>query len=571
MAVAFSRPPETAMVGMFTSTTNGNVKTYAGGLSVGVGVWQFLAAGVYEEHADYKTVFAFSKLNGPIISFGFAEVDGLVGGFGYNSSLRLPSISERDDAWFKSEKDSIWLAAGLGVKAFQMLDVQAVVCIDLSPNPKVGIYAEAIATLPKGVLCPKQGMQTGRQLCIGVLPPSLGPRRRLGVFCRRLPFPAFRVPSHYPQDLRRLGITWSYDEEVSITGEAYFAITSQAVMGGGRLDLLSQSGHTRASFSAYADFLIFYEPFQFQAGIGVRVSASTRIGWGWLSKATWTLTARPSPGPPICTFGSSASASKFGPSREDKDPLDWGRFYTLVKQCQSWEKARNLPEHLVSLVAGRCSNDSKQELARPPKKGEKLPPPDSWLVRAAMFEFEVLARFPLREVKYNGRDVDEGVKARVGNVYALPMKRGNMFERADMTIKIWDERQGIDAEFGLEAVVKRVPGALWNRCKPGCFLAPFRSQLMYLDETVDSQLAWLTRKQTTPTNPCSTPTPRSNTVMGVRLKPVKSHDSPEKVPTINMKKTFNSLQRWWRGFQVSEGGVRQGNGDGVGSRSGDSS
>lgn len=39
---------------------------------------------------------------------------------------------------------------GLGFKAFQMLEVQAAVCIDLSPNPKIGIFAKVVASLPKG-------------------------------------------------------------------------------------------------------------------------------------------------------------------------------------------------------------------------------------------------------------------------------------------------------------------------------------------------------------------------------------------------------------------------------------
>lgn len=143
MAVAFSRPP-TTLAGMFAREVSGNAKTYSGGLTIGFGVWQFLAAGVYEEHDDFKSVFVFAKLNGPIISFGFAEVNGLVGGFGYNSSLRWPASSAEvasfpfvdinrgstepaadvttqfaaltstkgDKAWFKSQKDSVWLAAG---------------------------------------------------------------------------------------------------------------------------------------------------------------------------------------------------------------------------------------------------------------------------------------------------------------------------------------------------------------------------------------------------------------------------------------------------------------------------
>ena len=142
MAVAFSRPPAT-LAGMFVHKDLGGGRSqYMGGLAIGVGVWEFLAAGVYEEYAGWNSIFVFAKLNGPLISFGFAEVNGIVGGFGYNSAIRMPAVTEVTDfpfvqintnkreaasniidqfkeltntgekGWFKAAKDSYWLAAG---------------------------------------------------------------------------------------------------------------------------------------------------------------------------------------------------------------------------------------------------------------------------------------------------------------------------------------------------------------------------------------------------------------------------------------------------------------------------
>lgn len=141
IAVAFSRRPAT-LAGMFLHEDLGNdLSRYMGGLAVGVGVWGFLATGVYEEKDGYNSVFVFAKLNGPLISFGFAEVNGIVGGFGYNSSIRFPFETEVNDfpfvqintgkknsaghvmkqfedlrskesgGWFPSKKVSCWLAA----------------------------------------------------------------------------------------------------------------------------------------------------------------------------------------------------------------------------------------------------------------------------------------------------------------------------------------------------------------------------------------------------------------------------------------------------------------------------
>ncbi|KAK6206266.1 hypothetical protein QIS74_13685 [Colletotrichum tabaci] len=430
MALAFSRPPAT-LAGLFEREINGSISTYAGGLLVGVGEWQILAAGVYEEHDDFKTIFVLPAIS-EVNKFPFVSL---------NSGAEAPAAdviqqfaaltsAKGDNAWIKPHKDSIWLAAGLSIKAFQMLDVQAAVCIDLSPNPKIGIFAKAVASLPKGssmddsLLYLDVGMSalfdpsTGIISIRGDLTPQsfvLSRSCRLNgdfalvyflpasghngdwVFTVGGYHPAFRVPSHYPQD---------------------------AIMGGGRLDLLYQSGDTRASFSAYANFLLFYDPFQFQATVGVNVFASTRIGWGWFGKqisaelsADVDLHGPPVAGTAHLHFLFFTISVRFGPDYNDCAPLDWNQFYTLVKQSQSYGEARDQPEHLVSLLQGRCTTDSK----------EKPAPTEVWLIRAAAFEFEVMVRFPLREVRYNGRAVDEGVKARARDIYSMPMKRDSSF------------------------------------------------------------------------------------------------------------------------------------------------
>ncbi|KAI1204034.1 hypothetical protein F5X97DRAFT_282882 [Nemania serpens] len=571
MAVAFSRPP-TTLAGMFAREASGSVKTYSGGLAIGYGDLQFLAAGMYEERDDFKSVFVFAKLNGPIVSFGFAEVNGLVGGFGYNSALRWPALDEvssfpfvginrgssepaadvttqfaaltstkGDKAWFKSQKDSIWLAAGLGVKAFQMLDAQAVVCVDLSPNPKVGIFVEAIATLPKGSAEDKAFLYL--DIAIGaIFDPGAGilslrgeltPRSFLfSKACRLsggfalvyfLPdsghdgdwvftaggyHPAFKIPSHYPQDVRRVGITWLYDAEITISGEAYFAITPQAIMGGGRLDLIYQSGHTRASFSAYADLLIFYEPFQFYARVGVNVFGSARIGWRFISKdvsaeisAVVDLHGPPVAGVAHLHFWFFSISVRFGPDHQERPPLNWFEFYALVKQCATYKDAKDLPEHIVSLLQGRASTDVKQSIAPQPKKGEK-PPPELWLIRAPVFEFEIMARFPIRELKYNNKPVDEGVNAHAKDIYSTPMKRQNAFSKSELVVTIRDSAQNVDGDFRIEPIVKKVPGALWNKYDPN-------KSLLDSDTTVDN-------------------------VMGIKFKPATAHESQENLPPIRM-------------------------------------
>ena len=42
------------------------------------------------------------------------------------------------------QEGSIWLAAGLEVKAFSVLDVHAVVVVEFNPYVTLGIFAEAV-------------------------------------------------------------------------------------------------------------------------------------------------------------------------------------------------------------------------------------------------------------------------------------------------------------------------------------------------------------------------------------------------------------------------------------------
>jgi hypothetical protein len=78
------------------------VERYAGGVSVGFEAWQFTAVGAYEiilqvqgdTGNGYKSVFVYAKLNGPLFTLAFASVSGVRAGFGYNSIVRSPSMTE---------------------------------------------------------------------------------------------------------------------------------------------------------------------------------------------------------------------------------------------------------------------------------------------------------------------------------------------------------------------------------------------------------------------------------------------------------------------------------------------
>jgi len=88
--------------------------------------------------------------------------------------------------------------------------------------------------------------------------------------------PHFDPPAWYPQ-VPRLGVNWQVTPEFSIKAGLYFALTSSAVMAGGSLDAVWQSGGIRAWFSVWADFLMVFRPFHYYIDAGISLGASFDI------------------------------------------------------------------------------------------------------------------------------------------------------------------------------------------------------------------------------------------------------------------------------------------------------
>jgi hypothetical protein len=147
MSVGLENPP-TRFAGTFLKFDNLEARGFEGAITIAVGVWTAMASGMYEELKptfSTKSFFVFGMLQGPIADFGCAEINGLTGGFGYNSHLAIPSEAKevpnfpfvalntrREDApkgissqlalftgrktggtgVISAKKDSLWFAAG---------------------------------------------------------------------------------------------------------------------------------------------------------------------------------------------------------------------------------------------------------------------------------------------------------------------------------------------------------------------------------------------------------------------------------------------------------------------------
>jgi hypothetical protein len=363
MSAAFDKPPLT-IAGTIRRGNTDNTKYYAGGLIISYVPYQFMAAGFYGEVSKpgekaYTSVFVFAKLDGPLVSVGFADIKGLTGGFGYNSSARMPVIEDvvkyplvapmklesansalevlkkltdpGQGGWFSPADKTYWAAAGLKVDAFQMVSIDAVVLVQFgNGSVKLAIFAVAVADIPSAkspvklahvelgmalTVDPDYGLlKVEAQLAPGsyILAPDChltggmalvywfdGPhadKGRVGDFVFTLGgyHEAMVVPPGWPNP-PPLGISWSLGSHLSVSGQAYFAVTPKVCMAGARLHASFSMGPISAWFDAFADFLINYKPFHFIGHVSIAVGVSFKLT---SSSSTRTFQSRSAPNSP---------------------------------------------------------------------------------------------------------------------------------------------------------------------------------------------------------------------------------------------------------------------------------
>ncbi|PNP55907.1 hypothetical protein FNYG_15436 [Fusarium nygamai] len=312
-------------------------KAYFGGVAISLSTFSIAALGSYEQvpanaatgTPEYDSFFIYAMMEGLIFTMGWAEVRGLMAGFGYNSRLRLPTVEQLStfpliqgfekeggfnmnqaiksltgpDAFVTPSMGSIWLALGLVIRACEAIDMRAVATVALGPNQTdIGLIARATATLPRRAspdkalvlidlsVVGKLDLVNGELSVDGLINPTSfilnKDCRPSGGFAIRSWFgknnphsgdwvvsfggyhPMYQVPAHYPRP-QRLGISWTLSSNLRVTGNAYAAITPGAIMAGGMLQAVFSAGPLGAHFDAHADFLVNLKPLHYVADMAV--------------------------------------------------------------------------------------------------------------------------------------------------------------------------------------------------------------------------------------------------------------------------------------------------------------
>jgi hypothetical protein len=311
-------------------------------LVAALGSFTSIRTGSGTQNSLFGFAFLDHEIGGPPCFF----VTGLSAGFGYNRSVKIPTIAEvgtfpllaglndpsqvglaggglpkasdlanvlaKMDSYITPDLGEYWFAAGVQFTSFELIHSNVVAVVEVGKEFDLFVLGKSYGSFPPAgttyayveldievVLQPDQGLFKAEAILAPnsyVLDPNchltggfafyswFGSNPHAGDFVFTVGgyHPAFKPPSHYPV-VDRLGFNWPVSSEVLIKGGAYFALTPSCIMAGGSLEASYQSGNLRAWFTAYADILIYWKPFYFLADIGVDIGVSYHVHFLFVS------------------------------------------------------------------------------------------------------------------------------------------------------------------------------------------------------------------------------------------------------------------------------------------------
>jgi hypothetical protein len=485
------------------------------------------------------SMFIFACLNMPLGGPPCFFVTGLAAGFGYNSTVRTPAIEEVEDFpllavmgnpskshnpmqilkeldhWILPQRGAYWLAAGISFQSFGIINSNVLAVAEFGKEFQVLVVGLSTLQLPKEgniyayvelavqiTIKPTEGFIAAMAL---VTPNSFlldrachltggfafyiwfGNNPHAGDFVLTIGgyHPVFKVPAHYPQPIQvpRLGFNWAVSKNVTIKGEAYFALTPSCVMAGAKLDVLYHSGNLKAWLIAQADLIVYWKPFYFEASIRLTVGVSYRIKV-WFIKKTLSVELGASLnlwGPPtgglvhISLWFISFSVSFGTKKKTGLLTVDWNTFKTMLPQKENGRQAV-LPPDLIVYNAGdpvpidpdlaviqiNVNNGLLQQVDG--QNGRTL-----WIVFPDEFTFSIETTIPVTETCWNNGESEatnnqntsaSHDKKEQPEIGIRPM--GIKSVTSPLRISIHKGAETI-SEWDYEPHIRQIPEAMWGQ------------------------------------------------------------------------------------------------------------
>ena len=388
LAASLDEPGISIAGGLMKSTTT--PVEYDGMLTASIAdLGGITVVGSYARPSDaqgaYTSLFVFVALDIPLGGPPFLFVLGLGGGAGIDRELHVPDITGVETFFLVEaigdnslandpmaallqmaqlippRRGAYWIAAGLNFSTFALVSTTAVVYVALDRGVEVGVLGISRMALPTPDVA-LVSIELALKARYSSAESLLSVQAQLtdnswlfyqdcqltGGFAFFMWFakaqfvltlggyhPAFQAPDGFPS-VPRLGFHWQVSSLIVIKGEAYFALTTSCVMAGGRLEAVFDAGFVRAWFDAYADFLVSWDPFEYDIDVGISVGVSLTVTICFIGCATISATVSIGAslsisGPPFhgtvsVQYWVASVTIPFGGAPAPPSPLSWGDF-----------------------------------------------------------------------------------------------------------------------------------------------------------------------------------------------------------------------------------------------------
>ncbi|KAF3909764.1 hypothetical protein AA313_de0210266 [Arthrobotrys entomopaga] len=429
-----------------------------GGASLKLKVYSFIAIGRYANTSNFTSVFVYAQANGPFMNIGqdgeywvLAGVDALICqtvgltaavlvSIGPSVILNIFGCATMQMPRLVSEKDC-YLRVQLGFNA----------TIDFAG----GTFSLVSALAPNSfILNSSCQLSGGFAMCVW-----WDPSEHAGdwVFSAGGYHPSYIPPTWYPVP-DRIQVSWNVSSIISITGQAYFAITPQAAMAGCSIHAALQDGRLSASLDAYANFFINYKPFYFTGALGVAIDIYFQLQVFWWTKqihlgctVDLTIAGPPFHGTAIVHVWFASFTVRFGDEgNTGVEKINLEDFCQLLLGQTGSSDTKGY--HSITLESGRDDSSAKQ-----PDKDGSL-----GTVRAGALIFRVQSIFAISTLTMKSA---EPVVSSYP-IFSKPMQlqQGEAMD-SNLLVDIVPDRGSLSKQFRPSLVEEVVPGGLWAPCK----------------------------------------------------------------------------------------------------------
>jgi len=513
--------------------TGSSPAQYSGSVLVKAANFTILGLGTYIDSSPPALAgffFVSAELGGPPIFF----VTGLAAGFGYNTSLQLPSISgvasfplvagatgqlgtdpsntqTALQAFVQESMNEDWLAFGVAFSSYELISSFVLLTVEFGTQLEIAILGESTLSFPP----PSDGESSSTpiaqaQLVLeATLQPDIG---QLAVNAQLTPAsfvlsqaaqltggfayyqwfgsnpnagdfvitlggynPYWTPPTYYPT-VPALGLNWTISSELAVTGELYFALSPLAIMAGGSLSAVFNSGPINAWFDADANFLMQFQPFSYQANVSVSIGVSVTV----TVIVSVTITVHVGVGvqfygPP---FGGTASIDlsvvsftiSFGASPNPPPAVSWTDFSSSFLPSNSGSGSVKRTSHFKSFraVPGVSSGPPDPPA---PSPYVNISAADGLIANTGnfmqldplTFVLNVSTQVPSTSLTINGTSIP-GSFAPLG-IGPMNLGAGNVTSSLAVTIDQWNDATGQwnqdNQQWIVSPVLGSVPAGLW--------------------------------------------------------------------------------------------------------------